>query len=204
MSNIWLKANIKMVALTVLPTLDTESTQKKSLDMQKKLWDASYQKEIFQKVFLIQLQPLKVHESKMVGMTCQQLSNFLNLSSIQINGTIYQLVEDNQVLFDQHFNNSLANISDKCHEIPWGTEEWAESIQMYMAANFTRVIVGETDLVQNPLYYNTYCIAINCIFASLIPFVALTFFNISIVNELRAKNREVCIKYLCHAWFSYV
>ena len=35
MSNIWLKANIKMVALTVLPTLDTESTQKKSLDVQK-------------------------------------------------------------------------------------------------------------------------------------------------------------------------
>ena len=35
MSNIWLKAKIKMVALTVLPTLDTESTQKKSLDVQK-------------------------------------------------------------------------------------------------------------------------------------------------------------------------
>ena len=141
--------------------------------------------QFFQKIFLIQLQPLKVHESKMVGMTCKELSNFWNMSSIQMNGTIYHLVEEKQVLFDQ-------DISDKCHEIPWGSEEWAESIQMYMAANFTRVIVGETKLVQNPLYYNTYCIAINCIFASLIPFVALTFFNISIVNELRAKNREVC------------
>ena len=99
-------------------------------------------------------------------------------------------LEEKQVLFDQ-------DISDKCHEIPWGSEEWAESIQMYMAANFTRVIVGETKLVQNPLYYNTYCIAINCIFASLIPFVALTFFNISIVNELRAKNREVsCLNFV--------
>ena len=37
MSNIWLKTNIKskMVALTIFPTLDTESTQKKSLDVQK-------------------------------------------------------------------------------------------------------------------------------------------------------------------------
>ena len=37
MSNIWLQTNIKskMVALTIFPTLDTESTQKKSLDVQK-------------------------------------------------------------------------------------------------------------------------------------------------------------------------
>ena len=51
MSNIWLKANIKMVALTVLPTLDTESTQKKSLDMQKKIVRCLLSKGDFSKGF---------------------------------------------------------------------------------------------------------------------------------------------------------
>ena len=51
MSNIWLKANIKMVALTVLPTLDTESTQKKSLDMQKKIVRCLLSKGEFSKGF---------------------------------------------------------------------------------------------------------------------------------------------------------
>ena len=127
-------------------------------------------------------------------MTCQQMRNLLNQSSVTINGTIYHLVEEENQL--DHDNSPMANISDSCHEIPMGSDEWAESIQMYMTVNFTRVIVGETDLVQDPTYYNTYCIAINCIFASLIPFVALTFFNISIVMELRTKNREV-------GWYLY-
>ena len=145
----------------------------------------------FKSSFLFQLQPVEVNESKMVGMTCQQMRNLLNQSSVTINGTIYHLVEEENQL--DHDNSPMANISDSCHEIPMGSDEWAESIQMYMTVNFTRVIVGETDLVQDPTYYNTYCIAINCIFASLIPFVALTFFNISIVMELRTKNREVGI-----------
>ena len=123
-------------------------------------------------------------------MTCEQFGKFLNVSSIKINGTIYHLEKENQLSFD-HYGASFTNVSDTCSEIPKGSEEWAESIQMYMAVNFTRVIVGETDLVKNPVYYNTYCIGINCIFASLIPFIALGFFNISIVLELRAKNEEV-------------
>ena len=61
--------------------------------------------------------------------------------------------------------------------------------------NLTRVIIGHTDLMKNDLYYDTYCIGINTIFASIFPFIALTFFNMRIALELRCKK-------VIPSWFS--
>ena len=58
-----------------------------------------------------------------------------------------------------------------------------------MPINLTRVVYGHTELMKNDVYYETYCIAINTIFASLIPFVALMFFNVRIALKLRFGKR---------------
>ena len=46
------------------------------------------------------------------------------------------------------------------------------------------LIIGHTALMKNDIYYDTYCIAINTIFASLFPFIALMFFNVRIALKL--------------------
>ena len=58
-----------------------------------------------------------------------------------------------------------------------------------MPINLTRVVIGHTELMKNDVYYETYCIAINTIFASLLPFVALMFFNVRIALKLRFGKR---------------
>ena len=58
-----------------------------------------------------------------------------------------------------------------------------------MPINLTRVVYGHTELMKNDVYYETYCIAINTIFASLLPFVALMFFNVRIALKLRFGKR---------------
>ena len=55
--------------------------------------------------------------------------------------------------------------------------------------NLTQVVIGHTELMKNDVYYDTYCIAINTIFASLLPFVALMFFNVRIALKLRFGKR---------------
>ena len=62
------------------------------------------------------------------------------------------------------------------------------NIQVNMAINLTRVIIGHTDLMKSDIYYNIYCIGINTIFASLFPFIALMFLNVRIALELRSKK----------------
>ena len=58
-----------------------------------------------------------------------------------------------------------------------------------MPINLTQVVIGHTELMKNDVYYDTYCIAINTIFASLLPFVALMFFNVRIALKLRFGKR---------------
>ena len=55
----------------------------------------------------------------------------------------------------------------------------------HLFINLTRVVPGHTDLMKNDIYYDTYCIGINTIFASLFPFIALMFFNVRIALKLR-------------------
>ena len=54
--------------------------------------------------------------------------------------------------------------------------------------NLTQVIIGHTELMKNDVYYETYCIGINTIFASILPFIALMFFNMRIALQLRYKK----------------
>jgi hypothetical protein len=55
----------------------------------------------------------------------------------------------------------------------------------------TQVIIGHTALMKNDVYYETYCIGINTIFASLFPFIALMFFNMRIAFALQLRFKKV-------------
>ena len=64
-----------------------------------------------------------------------------------------------------------------------------DKFNIVMLINLTEVVIGHTELMKNDVYYETYCIAINTIFASLLPFVALMFFNVKIALKLRFGKR---------------
>ena len=66
-----------------------------------------------------------------------------------------------------------------------------ESLIAYLEVNMTRVIIGHTALMKNDVYYETYCIGINTIFASLFPFIALMFFNMRIAFALQLRFKKV-------------
>ena len=118
--------------------------------------------------------------------SCHSLQNLFNQTSIQINGTIYHMTNRLQLMGDlQIFNN----LTEKCGHNP----SWIESA--YLTINLTRIVVGPTHLKQNQIYYNTYCIGINTIFASLLPFLALMFLNISIALELRSKKVTIGFRF---------
>ena len=63
----------------------------------------------------------------------------------------------------------------------------AASASSSVSVNVTRyrtVVSLETWLRKDPLYYHFYCVAANTIFATVIPLVTLTFFNVSTVRAL--------------------
>ena len=50
--------------------------------------------------------------------------------------------------------------------------------------------IDYTDLRKGTIYYNLYCIWINFVFASFIPFILLLYFNISIANKLNSRAKK--------------
>ena len=56
-------------------------------------------------------------------------------------------------------------------------------------SHLTVSYIDYTDLRKGTIYYNLYCIWINFVFASFIPFILLLYFNISIAKKLRTELR---------------
>jgi hypothetical protein len=54
--------------------------------------------------------------------------------------------------------------------------------------------IATNKLHDDPLYYNIYCLGLNTFFATVIPFVLLIFFNISIVLSLSKLGKQVGLK----------
>lgn len=57
--------------------------------------------------------------------------------------------------------------------------------------------IDKTDLRRNRYYYSIYCIWLNLVFATVIPFVLLLFFNINTVLALKRLGKQVSANLLC-------
>jgi hypothetical protein len=66
-----------------------------------------------------------------------------------------------------------------------------DKVNIQLPVNLTRAVIGHTALMKNDIYYDTYCIAINTIFASILPFIALMFFNVRIALKLRYGRKVI-------------
>ena len=110
-----------------------------------------------------------IQSIKPVSLPCNQL----NTTNVQINGTLWRVTNIDELIQDIEFLRS----SNFCHP--------TNQPKANLLINLTRVVPGHTDLMKNDIYYDTYCIGINTIFASLFPFIALMFFNVSIALKLR-------------------
>lgn len=134
---------------------------------------------VFPVIFYIpkffELQPVNTYLTKSVPVKCADLESFFNMTSLKINGTVYHVTNTAEAILD--FRD--LNLESVCQNAT-GTA--------YLPVNLTQVVIGHTALMKNDTYYNTYCIAINTIFASLLPFIALMFFNVSIALKLRSKK----------------
>ena len=109
-----------------------------------------------------------IQSIKPVSLPCNQL----NTTNIQINGTLWRVTNMEELKRDIQFLRS----SNFCQ---------SDHLNSHIFINLTRIVPGHTDLMKNDIYYDTYCIGINTIFASLFPFIALMFFNVSIALKLR-------------------
>lgn len=115
----------------------------------------------------------------------------LDFSSVTINGTIYHLTEPEEVELDLKILQTIVCSREARNEsllFDFEEKDGGNNSVAYLAVNLTKVVIGHTDLMKNDIYYNTYCIAINTIFASVFPFISLMFFNISIALKLHKKK----------------
>ena len=143
----------------------------------------------------MQLEPRIIYSTQEVPplISCNE-SDLLNVTatSIRVNGTIYEISEDEKIKLNQE-TKDRCNTSDSSSDLFEIDTDYLD-FSVLFKVNVSRVIVDGTALKNNPTYYNVYCIGINMVFASLLPFIALTYFNVSIALRLRA--RTVSIQYI--------
>ena len=128
-----------------------------------------------------------------VSLSCDELKSISNATSIHINSTIFKITNIDEV----KQNIRLSNLKKLCQYSKFNIleqeENFVEDFKVNMSINLTRMSIGHTELMKNDIYYNIYCIGINAIFSSLLPFFALMFFNVRIALKLRNKQ----VKYQC-------
>ena len=135
----------------------------------------------------LQLEPRMITMTKEVPLQCSPDKNreLFDQTSILINGTIYELPQNKSFLIN---STETLGIENLCQNMTNVTDSFQNLYEIAIEMNVTRSIVTNTNLKKNPVYYNIYCIAINTFFASLLPFIALTYFNISIAKKLKARQ----------------
>ena len=137
---------------------------------------------------LFQLIPVKKYSMESVSLSCNELKSISNATSIHINSTIFKITNIDEV----KQNIRLSNLKKLCQypkfNIIEPEENLVEDFKVNMPINLTRMSIGHTELMKNDIYYNIYCIGINAIFSSLLPFFALMFFNVRIALKLRNKQ----------------
>ena len=123
-----------------------------------------------------------------VSLSCDELKSISNATSIHINSTIFKITNIDEV----KQNIRLSNLKKLCQYSKFNIieqeENFVENFKVNMSINLTRMSIGHTELMKNDIYYNIYCIGINAIFSSLLPFFALMFFNVRIALKLRNKQ----------------
>ena len=128
-----------------------------------------------------------------VSLSCDELKSISNATSIHINSTIFKITNVDEV----KQNIRLSNLKTLCQYSKFNIleqeENFVENFKLNMSINLTRVSIGHTELMKNDIYYNIYCIGINAIFSSLLPFFALMFFNVRIALKLRNKQVKTSI-----------
>ena len=124
-----------------------------------------------------------------VSLSCDELKSISNATSIHINSTIFKITNIDEV--KQKIR--LSNLKKLCQYSKFNILEQEENFKASMSLNLTRVFIGHTELMKNDIYYNIYCIGINAIFSSLLPFFALMFFNVRIALKLRNKQVKASI-----------
>ena len=126
---------------------------------------------------LYQLQPVDKIVARNMGLTCELFHEYLDVSH-------------NISYLSEHEEWEMLQ---KCAALNKNetTDDWKAMIMMNVTFNSSIVSVDYTPLRKNTYYYNIYCIGINSLFASLFPFIALMFFNVSIALELKSLNKKV-------------
>ena len=127
---------------------------------------------------MFQLQPVNKVVARDVGLTCELFHQYFQGGNVT--GDITYLTEHEEW-----------GMLQKCAGLGNETDDWKATVMMNVTLNSSVVSVDYTPLRKNAYYYNIYCIGINSLFASLFPFIALMFFNVSIALELKSLNKKV-------------
>ena len=143
---------------------------------------------------LFQLKAVTTSFTESLKIACDDFdtksSHELLTTGVTINDTLYRITDSYEL------KRELEDIRKACEAAstaPAASNSTyllniSASRQTELMINLTQVIVGHTELMKDNTYYNTYCIGINTIFASIFPFLALLFFNVSIALKLRSKK----------------
>jgi len=131
-----------------------------------------------------------------VSLSCDELKSISNATSIHINSTIFKITNIDEVKQNIRHSNLKKLCQYSKFNILEQEENFVEDFKVNMSINLTRMSIGHTELMKNDIYYNIYCIGINAIFSSLLPFFALMFFNVRIALKLRNKQPNFLITYL--------
>lgn len=104
-------------------------------------------------------------------------------------------------IFEDEMTHTIdcSNITEPYHpDIPMNVIEVCRNASTQFI-NFTSVnprpIVTETWLRQHPVYYQVYCIGLNFLFATALPFGALLYLNISTVMALQKLGKQVIVRF---------
>ncbi len=91
-------------------------------------------------------------------------------------------------------HHHLSFVDAACAKLVSASSNSSSSLVFQVWREESYLRVDTTWLRRDPTYYRVYCIGLNTVFATLIPLVMLTFFNVSTVRALNRLGKQVIFK----------